>query len=57
MVWLDTAAEHVEGGMSGSPIVTPDGRAIGLISTGELHPLLMDSLPGWLLRPILYAGP
>jgi hypothetical protein len=49
-LWLDGTAEGVQGGMSGSPIVTPDGAAIGLVSTNDLHPLLMDSLPGWLLR-------
>jgi hypothetical protein len=49
MLWLD-AAESVKGGMSGSPIATPDGKAIGLVSTNELQPLLMDALPGWLLR-------
>lgn len=50
--WLETPAEPVEGGMSGSPIATPDGRAIGLVSTNELYPLLMDALPGWLLRQV-----
>jgi hypothetical protein len=35
----------VESGMSGSPILSPTGQAIGLISTGEFNPVLVDSLP------------
>jgi hypothetical protein len=49
-----------DAGMSGSPILDRFGRAIGLISTGNVsdgrsckqqgpHPILVRSLPGWML--------
>jgi hypothetical protein len=53
---LKVAGDQIEAGMSGSPIVSITGKAIGLISIGSNNdgecpqPLLMDSLPGWLLR-------
>jgi len=41
---------HVEGGMSGSPILMENGCAIGVVSTGSgPEPRLMRCLPGWLL--------
>ena len=40
----------IEGGMSGSPIVSMDGKAIGLVSTDEVHPVLRDNLPAWFFR-------
>jgi hypothetical protein len=41
----------IEFGMSGSPILGPDGRAVAVVSSGEAaNPLLADVLPGWLLR-------
>ena len=41
----------IEFGMSGSPILGPDGHAIAVVSGGESsNPLLADALPGWLLR-------
>jgi hypothetical protein len=37
--------------MSGSPIVTPGGTAIGVVSTGAgPNPQLVAHLPGWILR-------
>jgi S1-C subfamily serine protease len=43
----------IEFGMSGSPILGPDGRAIAVASGGEVsNPLLADVLPGWLLRAV-----
>ena len=51
-----TGGAPIESGMSGSPILGPDGAAIAVVSTsdqegkGGLNPLLMDTLPGWLLR-------
>jgi hypothetical protein len=40
----------IEFGMSGSPILGPDGRAIAAVRGGEsANPLLADALPGWLL--------
>jgi hypothetical protein len=42
-------------GMSGSPIVSMDGRAIGLISTGDKNPTLIDNLPKRLLSNMILA--
>jgi hypothetical protein len=36
----------VKGGMSGSPIISPEGHAIGLLSTGKQNPVLVECLPG-----------
>src|SRR6516162_2703147 len=35
----------IKGGMSGSPILATTGHAIGLVSTGELNPVLVEALP------------
>jgi hypothetical protein len=44
--WLTVdQGELVEGGMSGSPILSPIGQAISLMSTGELNPVLVENLP------------
>jgi hypothetical protein len=32
VAWIQDAAEPIEGGMSGSPIVTDEGMAIGVVS-------------------------
>ena len=50
------------GGMSGSPIITPDGSAVAVISissrTADIlewngpSPRLVNNLPGWLLREL-----
>ena len=42
--------QGVVSGMSGSPIVSPDGRAIGLISSGPYNPVLKESLTPRFLR-------
>jgi hypothetical protein len=34
-LWISHAAEGIRGGMSGSPIVGPDGRAIGVVCTAS----------------------
>jgi len=47
---------YIVPGMSGSPIVSAAGAAIGVISTGSegsiavLQPVLLDCLPAWLAR-------
>jgi hypothetical protein len=46
----------VVGGMSGSPIVSLEGKAMGVLSTATLNPFLMDTLPPWLLRSIIAAA-
>ena len=62
-LWISDAAEPIMGGMSGSPILDPDGAAIGVVccssgGPGEIHteggpnPKLTDSLPGWMLREL-----
>jgi Trypsin-like peptidase domain len=40
----------IASGMSGSPIVSMDGKAIGLLSTGGINPVLRDNLPAWFFR-------
>jgi hypothetical protein len=40
----------VAGGMSGSPILSLDGRAIALMSTGGQNPILRQNLPAWFFR-------
>jgi hypothetical protein len=55
-----SAAERTEDGMSGSPIVDDNGRAIGAVSstTGASQAQLASHLPGWLLEALgLNAGP
>jgi hypothetical protein len=39
----------ITGGMSGSPIVAPDGSAVGVVSTNHSGPLLAANLPGWIV--------
>jgi hypothetical protein len=46
-------AELFVGGMSGSPIVSPEGQAIGIVSVDRLSPVLIDTLPPRLLRRIV----
>ena len=61
-LWIRDAAESIRGGMSGSPILTPEGTAIGVVSVsrgefGEMEahreggpqPELSVHLPGWIL--------
>jgi hypothetical protein len=45
--------ELVVSGMSGSPIISLDGRAFGLLSTGRVNPILIGDLPLRLLRGTL----
>jgi hypothetical protein len=55
-LWITHAAERVQGGMSGSPIVAEAGTAIGVVCSitsprdGGPNARLSDHLPGWLLR-------
>lgn len=59
---LDTDLK-IESGMSGSPIISERGVAIGVISTGRSgfgenhHPSLSDCLPPWLLRKLDVSCP
>ena len=48
-LWVVSGAEGIRSGMSGSPIVAPDGRGIGVVcGEGGPNPYLPASLPGWL---------
>lgn len=60
-IWVDSAAEPTEGGMSGSPIIDASGVAFSLVSCAALdddlgvggggpNPYLVDCLPAWLVR-------
>jgi hypothetical protein len=55
-LWITHPAESVHSGMSGSPIVTEIGTAIGIVCTaaapweGGPNPRLTHNLPGWLLH-------
>jgi hypothetical protein len=67
--WVDgpllitNAAQLIVGGMSGSPVVSGDGSAIGIVCLGGNtdkninNPRLMRDLPGWLLRAQHGAAP
>ena len=58
-LWITHAAEVIRDVMSGSPIVTEIGTAIGVVCTttspreGGPNARLSDNLPGWLLRDTL----
>ena len=58
-LWITHAAEVIRDVMSGSPIVTEIGTAIGVVCTaaapweGGPNPRLNHNLPGWLLRDTL----
>jgi hypothetical protein len=54
-LWIEAAAQPICGGMSGSPIILPDGRAVGVVYQGGdresgPNPLLTANLPAWLAR-------
>jgi hypothetical protein len=59
-IWIKDVAEPIRGGMSGSPIISPEGAALGIVSvsigTPEDHhdsgpnPELGAHLPIWLAR-------
>jgi hypothetical protein len=55
-LWIEDAAQPIRGGMSGSPIILPDGSAVGVVCVGDggqaraPNPLLSASLPAWLVR-------
>ena len=48
-LWIEDQG-LIRGGMSGSPIVSTDGKAIGLLSASGNSPVLRDSLPAWFFR-------
>ena len=65
--WIEEAKEGIHGGMSGSPIVTEDGTAVGVVaasasSSEDVHtgggptPRLMANLRGWLVIASTISG-
>jgi hypothetical protein len=66
LLWVEAAAQPIKGGMSCSPILLPDGGAVGVLCTGHQrddganapldsgtagpNPMLLDQLPAWLVR-------
>jgi hypothetical protein len=46
---VDEKSAAITGGMSGSPIVAPDGSAVGVVATNQYGPLLAANLPGWIV--------
>lgn len=66
-LWASDALDGIRGGMSGSPILMDDGKAVGIVvsgggveaeddddapTEGGPEPWLVGNLPGWLLREI-----
>jgi hypothetical protein len=57
-LWVRDAAAVLKGSMPGSPIITNEGFAIGIVASAEdegsgaPQPALADHLPGWLLRDL-----
>jgi hypothetical protein len=49
----DTDLFH--GGMSGSPIISPDGKAIGVVSSEDKSPAIHETLPARITRPATTA--
>jgi hypothetical protein len=55
--WLEfEPGESFVVGMSGSPIVDGTGAAIGVVSTSQSSPVIVDSLSARVVRSILAAG-
>jgi Trypsin-like peptidase domain len=55
--WLSfEPTSFFKGGMSGSPIINASGSAIGVCSTAEANPVIVDSLSAHLIRSIQAAG-
>jgi hypothetical protein len=58
--WLDVVAIRAPrfgpspavNGMSGSPLISTTGAAIGVVSTNNIVACLVNGLPGWLLREL-----
>jgi hypothetical protein len=64
-LWIGNAAHGIHRGMSGSPILATDGKAVGVVCTSTFGPesgmggpnaRLACHLPGWLVRSVLGPG-
>jgi hypothetical protein len=56
-LWIANAREPIRGGMSGSPIISEDGAALGVVcigtgSEGGPNPRLTHHLPAWLVAEV-----
>ncbi len=55
-LWVEEGAQSIQPGMSGSPVVLPNGSAVGVVCVGgDLagpDPLLSAHLPAWLVRDL-----
>jgi hypothetical protein len=59
-LWICNTAQPIVGGISGSPVISDHGAAIGIVAAsrcqgredqyGSKNPRLMRDLPGWLLH-------
>ena len=61
-LWIEKATQPILGGMSGSPIILPDGSAVGVVcisggdqpedsqTEGGPNPMLSSDLPVWLWK-------
>ena len=66
--WITDASQDIVGGMSGSPIITTEGLAVGVITSSSStdggktsreagpNPVLIDDLPGWIVRDLGLAS-
>jgi hypothetical protein len=50
LVTFVNAKKGIAPGTSGSPILTEDGGAVGIISSGTIEPRLVSVLPAWRLE-------
>jgi len=57
LLWIEDAAQPIRSGMSGSPVILPDGSAVGVVCVsvegqreGGPNPMLFANLPAWLAR-------
>jgi len=54
-LWVSKKAQKIEAGMSGSPIISDDGKGIGVVCLGgsgeTKNPRLVRDLPARFLRP------
>lgn len=62
-IWITAANSEIRGGMSGSPILDHNGRAVGIVCVSaqsmEPHgpnPRLTHCLPAWLVRDLAKDG-
>jgi len=50
-LWTEPEGLTVNG-MSGSPLISTTGTAIGVVSTNNIAACLVNGLPGWLVREL-----